>query len=214
MHINVWVIEDHIIFRNELLQIIAESEDIHCVKYFGDVEGMERFLEDTSDLVLPHVVLMDIMLPGKDGIEGTRILRGKFPQLPVLILTGRNDSDRIYKSLSAGASNFLLKAVAYEKILESVRNAAVGDMLMPQAVAKKMRAYFNTYDGNKKYKLTKRELEVLTHMCDGLSQIEIAEALFISGNTVSHHVRSIYTKLEVTTRGAAVSKSIRERIIP
>ena len=211
--INTWIVEDNNLLRQALVSLVDDSEDIVCTADYSSVEELEIVMASLSAAKLPDVVIMDIKLPGKDGISGTRDLKQKFPDIAVVMLTSCDEADTIYEALEAGAITYILKGTAHEQALLAIRQAAHGSTLIPGPVADKVLQYFTTYNGNEKYKLSKREMDVLKKMCDGLIQKDIAEALFISENTVNQHIRSIYQKLQVNTRAGAVAKALRERIL-
>lgn len=211
--INTWIVEDNTLLRQALISLVDESEDIVCTADYSSVEELEIVMASISAAKLPDVVIMDIKLPGKDGISGTRELKQKFPDVAVVMLTSCDEADTIHHALQAGAITYILKGTAHEQALLAIRHAAQGSSLMHGSVSQKVFQYNSTYDGNEKYLLSKRELDVLEQMCDGLIQKDIADRLFISENTVNQHIRSIYHKLEVNTRAGAVAKALRERIL-
>lgn len=211
--VNTWIVEDNALFRGELISLIASSEDIYCSQDFCEVEQLEAFIESVEASNLPDVILMDINLPGKNGIEGTHAIKAYYPELSIVILTLHEKAEMIYDALRAGANGYLLKSMAFEETLTAIRLAARGGMMIPPAVAQKVWMYFNELSHNDSYNLTPRELEVLKKMCDGLTQKEIGNALFISENTVGQHVKMIYQKLHVHTRTGAVAKALRERLV-
>ena len=211
--INTWIVEDNLELREALKLIMEESEEVQCIGDFRSIELLLEHIKKTKPLELPQVVLMDIGLPGKNGIEGTQILKEKYPQISTVILTNTQDTDTIYYALQAGAMGYLIKGVSIEQTLLTIRQTAMGAMVMPAEVARKVGRFFEKVPASEEYGLTKRELEVLEKMCDALKQKEIADALFISTNTVGQHIRSIYEKLQVTTKAGAVAKAIRNRIV-
>lgn len=220
MAINTWVVEDNTNFREAIIRAIDRADDINCIDKFGSEAALDLVLKkaasnETASLTLPDVVLMDIKLHENEdaGIDLTGRLKSQFPEIAVVMLTSYDDNDKIYRAMCAGANSYLLKDEAFERTLPVIREAAEGGMLMPEAVAKKVRQYFSGVAQDNKYQLTKREFEVLQEMCEGLTQKEMAKKLHISENTVGQHVRSIYDKLQVHTRGSAVAKAFRERLV-
>ncbi len=215
MSIKTWIVEDNVSFRREIAQEIARSEDIVCTHQFGAEAEFNSFLEDIDATTLPDVVLMDIKLEHEEeaGIRCTRRLKDLKPDVAVVMLTSFDDSEKIYKAIQAGANSYLLKDQAFDQLLTTIRRATDYGMLMPRAVAQKVRAYFDHVSGENDYNLTDREREVLQEMCNGLTQPEMARTLFISENTVGQHVRNIYLKLQVNTRGGAVAKAFREKLV-
>lgn len=212
--LSAWIVEDSKQFRKVLRSIIEETEDMQCTGEFASVEALEDHLNKANPLEVPAVVLMDIRLPGRSGIEGTRMLKERFPDLSIVILTLHHQEEMIYSALQAGAIGYLLKGgMESDQMLMNIREAASGAMVMPAEIAKKVQQFFETSPKKDKYGLTRREIEVLQKMCDGLTQKDIGQALYISANTVGQHIRSIYHKLQVNTKAGAVAKAIRKRII-
>lgn len=208
MAINAWVVEDHTELRNEIIQQIEGTEDICCGAYFGDAAAFRKKLQGIDQLELPDVVLMDISLVGEEnaGIECTQEIKKLYPEVAVVMLTGFDSSEKVDKALAAGADSYLLKEQAFAQTLVSIRQAMHG-------ANEKAGRLSGQINANNVYKLTNREQQVLQEMCEGLTQQEIADKLFISKNTVDQHVRKIHLKLDVQTRGGAVSKAIRERLV-
>ena len=211
--ISIWVVEDETLYLEELVDLIEETEGLVCTGTFGDIHELETYVRGVDADHLPHMVLMDIQLPGKSGIEGTRSLRARFPDLIIVMLTLRDDAETIFEALRAGASGYMLKGMPYDQTLAAIREAKRGGMLMPEGVASRVLGHFSSMPQKDDHQLTNREREVLEKMCDGLSQQAIADALFISTNTVNQHIKSIYHKLQVNTRAAAVAKALRTRIV-
>lgn len=211
--VSLWIVEDDTLFLDELEAMIAETGDLICSRAFGDIEELEAFIFSESDICLPDIVLMDIQLPGKSGIEGVRLLRAKFPELMIVMLTLHDDEARIFEALRVGASGYLLKGLPYQETLSAIRETHRGWVSMPGAVAQKVLGRFNPQANRDAYNLTGREYDVLEKMCEGLGNQGIGEALFISENTVNQHVKSIFSKLNVNTRAAAVAKALRERMV-
>jgi DNA-binding NarL/FixJ family response regulator len=159
----------------------------------------------------PDVVLMDINLPQMDGIECVRQLKTLIPTAQVLMLTVYEDSDKIFNSLLAGASGYLLKRTPQTEILEAIADVYRGNSPMTGHIARKVVQYFNQRgtSGNEVEKLSKREREVLEHLARGVPYKEIAGVLSVSIDTVRVHIKGIYGKLHVHSRGEAVAKFLR-----
>lgn len=209
--IRVWVVEDDPHYRDTLSFIVENSTGMMCTGTFAQVEHALAAVDGST---VPDVVLMDIQLPGCDGIAGTTRLAERLPSARVVMLTNYDDDDRIFDAFRAGASGYLLKNVPVDKILAAIHEAASGGMLMPAPVARKVRGYFADVQANRgRYGLTSREREVLDYMADGLSQKEIAATLFLSPSTINGHVQHIYQKLHVNSGSAAVAKALREHLI-
>lgn len=211
--ISVWIVEDKKLFRTEFKAMIDETSDIVCMAEFASVEKMIKHTESGGDLKVPDVVMMDVRLPGKSGIDGVEYLKDVLPEVNTVMLTMHKDADIIYNALRAGAIGYMIKGARVDQTLTAIRQAAQGVMMMPEEVAKKMRSFFEQLPEKTEHSLTSREMDVLECMCEGLKQKEIAETLFISPNTVGQHIRSVYTKLQVKTRAGAVAKALRNNII-
>ena len=165
----------------------------------------------------PDVILLDVQLPGVDGIAALTEFRKAIPETRVIILTVFDDADKIFRAVCAGASGYVLKASGTDKIGEAIRQVMGGGAPMTPEVAKKVLDAFANSDllpGEKgDYGLTAREQEILRLLAEGLLKKEIADALSISVNTVSTHLRRVYDKLHVNTNTGAVAKALREGII-
>jgi DNA-binding NarL/FixJ family response regulator len=205
--ITVSVVEDDREVREALRLTLDAHDGFACINSFASCEEALKVLPDEQ----PDVVLMDINLPGMDGIAGVRLLKEKLPGTDFLMLTVREDEDTIFRALSAGAAGYLLKHASPEAILEAISDVHEGGSAMTPAVARLVVSSFqprNDHAG-----LSDRETEVLSKLCDGENYRSIAEALFISGNTVKAHIKNIYEKLHVHTRAEAVRKALRDRLI-
>lgn len=199
--VNVVLVEDHNDFRTSLEFFLNTSGKVNC-RSFGDAETALRYMENE----LPEVVIMDIRLPGMDGIECTRTLRARFPEMPVLICTVHEDDERIFDALSAGATGYLLKRAPINELIEAIRQVLAGGSPMSPAIARRVVFSFRPKKNNELNELSEREREVLDLLGTGMTAKEIGEKLFVSANTVRTHIRHIYEKLQVQTRVEAVNK--------
>jgi len=205
-NIRVAIIEDNKDIR-ELMQIIIDgSPGFYCKRIFEDCESAIPLLLQNP----PDVLLMDIDLPGMNGVEGVIKLRQENESIAILMLTIHEDADNVFESLCAGASGYLVKGLPPVKLLASIQEAKAGGAPMSPSIAAKVVRYFHRDKG---HNLTKREHEILALLCAGENYTSIAEKLFISPNTVKGHIKNIYKKLQVTTRAEAVLKAHRNRII-
>ena len=214
MEIKCAIFEDNKLVRDALQAILNGTPGYTCCGAFADGN---RWLEDIkrSD---PDVVLMDIEMPGLNGIEISQQLHQVFPDLKILIQTVFNDSEKIFSALCAGASGYILKNDSPVKYLEAVNEVYNGGAPMNSIVAKKVLAFF----GNKNiilvtpeandYQLSQREKEILQLMVSGDNYKAIAGKAFISYETVRTHVKNIYKKLHVVCRSEAVLKAIQQGI--
>jgi DNA-binding NarL/FixJ family response regulator len=203
MPVKVLVIEDHESMRNGLTFIVESSDKYECVGAVATAEAGLKFVRENQ----PGIILMDINLPGKSGIECTSIIKSEFPDIQILICTVSEDSERIFKALAAGASGYLLKKSTPQQILEAMNDLVLGGSPISSSVARKMVDFFqqNTHQSDLPENLTNRELEILNMLSQGFRNKEIGDKLFISLPTVKSHIYNIYQKLHVQSRIAAVN---------
>ena len=201
------VIEDDPRYRELLKTILVSSDKVtlvleadNCVNIISEVRKHE-----------PEVIIMDINLPGKSGIEGVEEVKRIFPDVKVIMLTVFEDEEKIFAAIKAGADGYLLKKDSPQKVLDSIEDVKEGKSSMNGIIARKVLEYFHkkpTIKNPDEYSLTKREHEVLELLMDGLTYKEIAEKCFISVQTLNSHIKNIYTKLGVHSR-AEVSARFR-----
>ena len=209
--IRVVVIEDIRELREGLQSLLNFTPNFRCVKSFGAMDEALRFIEaDTADLILT-----DIGLPRLDGIEGTRILREKFPELPIVVLTVHEEDDQIFQALCAGANGYLLKNTAPARIIEALTEVFGGGAPMSPAVARRVVKLFRTIapPEHADYRLTAQETQILKMLVDGHFYKTAAFELGISTSTISFHLQNIYEKLHVHSKTEAVAKALREKLI-
>ncbi|MEO7047989.1 MAG: response regulator transcription factor [Ferruginibacter sp.] len=212
MSIRVTIFEDNKSLRNGLFQLINGSEGFKCTGAFEDCLNLLKNIEDSR----PDVVLMDIQMPVINGIEAVRILREKYPELKILMQTIFEDSEKIFYSILAGASGYILKNTSPARILEFIKETYEGGAPVSPAVAAKvlkMVAQQSTATNKDSFNLSDREKEILTCLVKGMSYKLIAEACFISIDTVRGHIRRIYEKLHVHSKGEAVATAIKGNIV-
>lgn len=205
MTIRVAIIEDHDDYRDGLAHLINHTEGFQCVGQYVSVEEAARNMPEAD------VVLLDIGLPGKSGIEGIAEIKRRFPDAQVIMLTVFEDDRNIFEAIRAGANGYLLKKTPPAKLLLAIEEAASGGMPMTPFVARQVVDMFKQYipPEKEKFSLTARESEVLALLVDGLNYAMIAEKLFISLDTVRNHIRHIYEKLHVHSKAEAVAKAMR-----
>ena len=212
--IRVWLVEDNEVFRRNVQRVINGLDEMVCDGSFDSAESTFAALQSHP---APNVILLDVQLPGIDGIAALSKFKEVVPDTRVIILTVFDDADKIFRAVCAGASGYVLKASGTDKIGESIRQVMGGGAPMTPQVAKKVLDAFANSDllpGAKgDYGLTAREQEILRLLAEGLLKKEIADALSISVNTVSTHLRRVYDKLHVNTNTGAVAKALREGII-
>jgi DNA-binding NarL/FixJ family response regulator len=210
--IKVVVFEDNFHLRESLYFLINEQEDMTCCGTFPDCNSVSLVIREHQ----PDVVLMDIEMPGMNGIEGVRLIKKEFPGTQVLMQTIFQDDQHIFNAICAGASGYLLKSASSENYLRGIRDVFSGGSPMSGPVARRVLQLFqqtaqapelNHYD------LTPKEKEVLSSLIEGKSFKMIAAAIGISYETVRSHMKSIYNKLHVHSNTEAVIKALKERIV-
>lgn len=205
------IIEDERELREGLQSLINLTPNLSCVKSFGTMEtALREIRDDEVDLVLT-----DIGLPKISGIEGTQILREKFPELPIVILTVHEENEKIFQALCAGASGYLLKNTPPRQIIEAINEVLSGGAPMSPDVARCVVTLFRKFAPPEisDYKLTEQEKQILKMLVDGHHYKTAAHELGISIHTVSFHLRNVYSKLHVHSKTEAVAKALREGIV-
>jgi len=209
MPINVSIIEDNEQLRTTLCRVLNRADGFRCVSTYGSAE---EGLEDLPQKK-PDVVLMDINLPGINGVECVRRLKQSTPEIQVVMLTVYEDTENIFNALAAGASGYLLKRTSSAELLESLREVHRGGSPMTAHIARKVVQSFHKQGASPATDtaedLSPREREVLDCLSQGFLYKEIAEKLGISYETVHTYIRRIYEKLQVRTRTEAVAKFLR-----
>jgi len=209
MTIRVAIIEDHDDFRDGLSYVLDGTEGFKCAGKFSSVEEAMRNLPKAD------VYLMDIGLPGKSGIEGVKLVKAKYPEAQVIMLTVFEDEKNIFQAIASGANGYLLKKTSPVKILNAVEEAMTGGLPMTPLVARKVIDMFKQQMPQPKgnISLTDREKEILKLLVDGLNYNMIGEKLFISLDTVRNHIRHIYEKLHVHSKSHAVAKALKHNLV-
>jgi len=209
---DVIIIEDNELLRDSLKEAINRSGQINCLNSFGSGEAALDLI--AKEELVPHIILLDIGLPGMNGIELIPELKKLSPSSKILIITVHDDDENVFNAICAGASGYLLKDLTAEKIVSSINEVMNGGAPMNSHIAKKVLNMFR--DQNVKsngYSLSEREKEILSLLIEGLSKKHIAEKIFLSHHTVDSHLRNIYAKLEVHSRSSAISKAIKEKLL-
>ncbi len=207
MPITVSIVEDNEQLRGTLARVINRAEGFRCVSHYGTAEAaLESLPKDQAE-----VVLMDINLPGINGVECVRRLRQIIPGLQVVMLTVYEDTENIFNALAAGAAGYLLKRTKSVELLEAIREVHRGGSPMTTHIARKVTQSFHRAGPSPQptENLSEREQEVLDCLSQGFLYKEIAEKLGISYETVHTYIRRIYEKLQVRTRTEAVAKFLR-----
>jgi two-component system NarL family response regulator len=203
--VRVLLADDHALFREGLVQIIGAQPDFEVVGEAGD--GLEAFVK--AQQLKPGLILMDVRMPGMDGLEATRQIKQVLPETVIVMLTVRGDDERLFTALKNGAQGYLLKDIRSQEMLTMLRGALHGEAALSPSLAARVIDEFRrltahgTPDREDDCGLTERELQVLTEVARGATDKEVAQALMISLNTVKTHMRNILSKLQVTTRREA-----------
>ncbi|MEP6675070.1 MAG: response regulator transcription factor [Ferruginibacter sp.] len=204
------IFEDNRKFRESLEFVIVTSADMELC---GSFEDTTRLLQKIEAL-RPDVVLMDINIPGKNGIEAVKEIKEQFPAVNVCMQTVFDDDDKIFASLCNGASGYILKNTSPEKLLQAIREVADGGSFFTPSVAKKVLNNFQQHPQQGEFiALTEKEKEVLKYLVEGLSYKMIADRLNVSFHTVHSHIKNIYEKLHVNSKGEAVAKALKNRLV-
>jgi DNA-binding NarL/FixJ family response regulator len=209
--IKVAIVEDRREIREGLAILINGTEGFRCT---GSYRSMEEAL-DKIGFELPDVALNDIGLPGMSGIEGIKILKERYPDLLVLMLTVYDDDERIFDAMCAGASGYLLKKTPPARLLESLREAVSGGAPMSPEVARRVISLFREIRPPERadYNLTPHETRLLKLFVEGHNYKTAAAELGVSIHTVSFHLRSIYEKLQVHSKSELVAKALQNRLV-
>src|SRR5215204_583543 len=205
------IVEDQRQIREGLTTLIDRTNGYRCT---GSFRTMEEALEGIKREV-PDIALCDLGLPGMSGIEGIRILKERYPQLQLLVLTIYDDDDRIFDALCAGACGYLLKRTPPARLLESLREAVSGGAPMSPEVANRVITLFREIRPPERanYQLTPHETRLLKLLVEGHNYTTAAVELGVSFNAIKFHMRHIYEKLQVHSKSEAVSKALQNRLI-
>jgi DNA-binding NarL/FixJ family response regulator len=209
--IKVAIIEDRREIREALTMLINGTEGFRCK---GAYRSMEEALEKIQGEI-PDVVLSDIGLPGMSGIEGIRILKERYPNLLLLMLSVYEDDERIFDALCAGACGYLLKRTSPARLIECLKEAVEGGAPMSPEVARRVVSLFRDIRPPERadYQLTPHETRLLKLLVEGHNYKTAAVELGVSFHTIHFHMRNIYDKLQVHSKSEAVAKALRDRIV-
>ena len=209
--ISVWVVEDGEDYRNTVVSLIEGHEQMQCPMAFSNAEDA---LSELNRSIAPDVFLMDIGLPGMDGVACVERLRRIAPRSEIVILTIHEDSDTIFRALCAGAAGYLPKTSSAVQICEAILTVVKGGAAMNAQIARRVLSLFTQFTAPAwDYELTSRERETLEHLVGGKQKAQIAHSLSLSVHTVDSHIRNVYAKLEVHSRSDAVAKALKERLV-
>ena len=210
--LRVTIFEDNRILREGLTQLIGGSPGFICAGAFANCSNLVNDIENTS----PDVILMDIEMPGMNGIEAVKIVKSQFPNVKIMMETIFDENDKIFRSICNGAEGYILKNTAPVQLLSAIREIYEGGAPMTPSIASKVLKMFKkqpTENILEEFNLSDREKEILKCLVEGMSYKMIADACFISADTVNGHIKNIYKKLQVHSKGEAVAKAIKGRIV-
>jgi len=209
--IRVLIVDDHPVFRDGLRQCLEARKELRVIAAVGGGDELWKAIRAQGR---PHIVLMDVEMPGQSGVELTQALREKYPDVRVLMLTAFSDTERVVAALKAGAVGYLLKNAAPDEIRGAVEQAAAGEPMLSGEIAGRVLREFERERTEERYReqladLTPREEEILKLLATGESNREIGKRLFISEQTVKNHVASIFRKLQVNDRTKAALLAVK-----
>jgi DNA-binding NarL/FixJ family response regulator len=210
--IRVIIFEDNTNLRRGLATLINGTSGFECAGAFANCNHIVDDINETK----PDVILMDIEMPGISGIEAVLLIREKFPAIKILMETIFEDDEKIFNSICAGAQGYILKNTPPSQILESIREIYEGGAPMTPIIASRVLTMVKSKPLSpvkKSFDLSDRENEILKCLVEGMSYKMIADNCFISIDTVSSHVKNIYKKLQVHSKGEAISKAIKRNIV-
>ena len=211
--IRVVLYDDNRDLRDMFRLLVDAQQDMVCVAVHADLGQVMRDL----DAAKPDVIVMDIQMPGMNGIEGVRAIKGRYPSARVLMQTAFEDEDNVFDAICAGANGYILKTASNEEMMKAIRDVHMGGSAMTPTIAFKVLERFRgpvgVPAGHEEYWLSDREKQVLTLLVKGHSYKMIAAELEISYHTVDSHIRKIYERLHVRSNAEAVSKAVSKRLV-
>jgi len=214
--LKILIVDDHALFRRGIQMVLEQEDGIEVV---GEATDGQEAVEKAEEL-MPDVVLMDVRMPKRSGIEATSAIREAIPHAKILMLTVSDEEEDLYEAIKAGASGYLLKEISTEDVADAIRSVWTGQSRISPAMASKLLNEFQAMSRRAEEResvhsprLTDREMEVLRLVAKGMNNRDIAKELFISENTVKNHVRNILEKLQLHSRMEAVVYAVREKLL-
>jgi DNA-binding NarL/FixJ family response regulator len=208
--VRILIVDDHNVVRQGLRFLLEHEPDIEVVGDCADGESAVRAVED----LVPNVVLLDLQMPGMDGITCLRRVKASSPATQVIVLTSHHGEDLVLDAVRAGATSYLLKTAGVEEVVRAVRGAARGESVLDPSVAARVLQEMRGRDRQPVDQLSRREIEVLRALARGRSNKEIASALGIGEETVKTHVSNILSKLHLADRTQAAIYGLQRRLVP
>ncbi|MDX2046887.1 MAG: response regulator transcription factor [Chitinophagaceae bacterium] len=214
MPLRISIFDDNKNIRDSISMLLSTTDDIEVVGSYPDVSNVIQNVRMSK----PDIVLMDIEMPGKTGIEAVKEIKKEYPQVLVMMQTVFEDDDRVFQSICAGASGYILKNYLNSRLVDSIRELQYGGSPMSPSIARKVLTLMQNspvqlVSNKDDYRLSPREKDVLSLLVKGLSYKMIASDLHISYETVRSHMKKIYEKLHVASLTEAVAKAINQRIV-
>lgn len=205
------LVDDHAVLRDGLKNILEIEENIVVV---GEAVSGEDALK-TVKVCRPDIILMDINMPNKSGVEVTGVIKREYPDIKILILTMHSHEEYFMSAIREGADGYLLKDAPSDQVVEAIRTVARGESVIHPSMTRKLLTYHQQKQTETKdSSLTEREKEVLLCLVEGLSNKEIAERLFVSDKTIKIHVSKIFKKLNVKSRSQVVIYAVQNQLVP
>jgi len=212
MSIRILIVDDHHVVRRGLVFFLRTQKDLEII---GEAANGREAIEQ-AQLLKPDIILMDLIMPEMDGIQATKIIKEKLPEIKIMMLTSFSDQDHVIPALEAGASGFQLKDIQPDELVTSIKKIISGEnQLHPKATSHLLTNLSNKSKQAKNLleELTKRELDVLKEIAKGKSNKEIAAALFITEKTVKTHVSNLLSKLELADRTQAALYAVKNQLV-
>jgi DNA-binding NarL/FixJ family response regulator len=209
--IKIIMFDDNASLRDSVAMLLKDTPDFTLIDSYAHCLDVIENIKQTQ----PDVVLMDIDMPGMNGIEGVRLIRNNFPTVQILMLTVFEDEEKVFAAIKAGAGGYILKNAEPSKLLSAISEVYNGGAPMTPVIARKVLHQFKSIlpeDHKEDYHLSEREREVLAYLVDGLSYKMIAAKLNITYDTVRAHMKKIYEKLHVASMTEAVAKAINKKL--
>ncbi len=209
MKIKVMIVDDQVILSEGIRSVLASSEELDVIAVANDGQAA---LDEMEGGNVPDVVLLDIRMPGMNGVVATGEIKKRYPSVKVLMLTTFDDSDYILSALNNGACGYLLKDISASALIQSIKNAYEGDTILPAKIAKKISDAAKMVTSDREIKLRKtfgfsdREVEIAVMIFEGFNNRQIASALNLSDGTARNYISAIYLKLGCENRADAIAK--------
>lgn len=211
MAVKVMIVDDHNLVREGLKAVFDQGEEVDVV---GEAASGEEAIE-MVDKLRPDVILMDISMPGMNGIQATKAIRDSHPEAKIVILTMLDQEGYVYEAIKAGATGYMLKSTSSDELVNAIQTVNEGKALLhPDATAQLLKEFVQLAENKAKdYGLSNREMEVLQLLSEGKTNKEIAKALWISEQTVKTHVAHIFDKLGTSDRTETVARALRSGLV-